>query len=123
MAERKKASTLEIGETSTSPAKGSSSFQDAPVRAGCFGAKLGDEDRDLTMAEKNCFLTNSDEDVEELIGDASLSVEEFLCGDVGVEEDGGDKRHSVSPNVTIGGDVDVDDRRFSPDVEINRILR
>ena len=27
------------------------------------------------------------------------------------------------PNVTIGGDVDVDERRFSPDVAINRVLR
>ena len=29
----------------------------------------------------------------------------------------------MCPNVTIGGDVDVDDRRFSPGVEINQILR
>ena len=61
--------------------------------------------------------------VEEFIGDASVIVQERLCRDVGVEEDGGDKRQFVCPTLWIGGDVDVDDRRFSPDVEINRILR
>ena len=60
--------------------------------------------------------------MEELIGDASVNVHEILSGDVGVEEDGVDKRQCVCPNLTIGGDVDVDDRRFSLDVEINRIL-
>ena len=112
------------------------------MRAGCIGAKLGDEDRDLTMAEKDCVLTSSDEDledlsafltkrphclseggVEELIGDASVNVEEILSGSVDLEGDGGHNRQSVCPNVTIAGDVDVDDRSFSLNVEINRILR
>ena len=120
-----------IGETSTSPAKSSSSLEDAPVRTECIGAELGYEDRDLTMAEKRCVLTSSDDDVEDLsafvterlqclseggvenlIGDAGMNVEEILCGDVGAEEDGDDKKQSMNPHVTIGGDVDVDDRRF-----------
>ena len=64
--ESKEANTIEIGETFTSPAKASFSLQDAPVRAECNRVKLGDEDRDLTMAEKDCVLTSSDEDVEDL---------------------------------------------------------
>ena len=32
-------------------------------------------------------------------------------------------RVSLCPDVTTGGDVGVDDRRFSPDAEIHRILR
>ena len=51
-------------------------------------------------------------------------MEEILCGGVGIgEKDGGDKRQSVGPGVTIGGDVDVGDRRLAPDAEINRIVR
>ena len=92
----KAANTTEIGKTSTSPAKGSSNLQDAAVKAGCIGAKLGDEDRDLTTAENDCVLTSSDESVEdlsafvterlqclseggveELIGDSSVNVEKF----------------------------------------------
>ena len=142
VAEGKEANTVEIGEMTLSPAKNSSSLEDAPVRDKCFGAELGYEDHNLTMAEKICVLTSSDDDVEDLIafvgeklqclsagsvekliGEECVNVEEILCGDVGVEEDGGDKRQSVCPNVTIGGDFDVVDRRSSTDVEINRILR
>ena len=36
------------------------------MRAECIGAKLGDEDRNLTMAEKGCVLTSSDDNVEDL---------------------------------------------------------
>ena len=135
------ANTVEIGKTSTSPPKSSSSLQDAPVRAECIEAKLGDEDRSLTIAEKDCVLTSSDDDVEdlsafvterlqclsdggvgELVGDESVNGE-FLRGNVDVEEDGSDRRQSVCPNVTIGGDVQVDDRSLSPGVEINQVLR
>ena len=120
-AERKEANTIGIGETSASPAKGSSSLQDAPVRAECIGTKLADEDRDLTMAATDCVLTSNDEGVDDLsafvterlqrlsegvveglIGDASVKVEEILRRDIGFEEDDGDKRQSVCPNVTIG---------------------
>ena len=134
--------TVEVDETSTSPAKGSSSLQDAHMRAKSIGAKLGDEDHYLTMEEKDYVLSSVDDDVEDLsafaterleclskgsveklIGDESVKFEEILCGNVSVEEDGGDNRQSVCPNVTIGWDVDVDDRRFFPGEEINQNLR
>ena len=60
--------------------------------------------------------------MEKLIGDECVNVEEILCGNVGVEEKNGDKRQSVCPNVTIGGDVSVGDRKIFPDVEIKDIL-
>ena len=142
-AESKEANTIETGETATSPAKGLSSLEEALMRVECIGAELGNEDRSLTMAEKDCVLTSSDDEgedlsafvaerlqclsegsVEKLIGEECVNVEEILCGGVRIgEEDGGDKRQSVCPGVTIGGDVDVGDRKFSPDAEINRILR
>ena len=136
--------TVEIGETPTSPPKSSSSLQSVPLRAESNGAELGDEDLNLTMAERDCVLTSSDDDVEDLsafvaarlqclsegsveklIGEECVNVKEILCGDVVVEEDGGDKRQrqSACPDVTIGGDVHFDDRRFSPDLEVDRILR
>ena len=143
MAEIKEANTIETSETTTSSAKRLSSLEEALVKAECIGAELGNEDRNLTMAEKDYVLTGIDDDVEDLsafvaerlqclskggveklIGEECVNVEEILCGGVGIgEEDGGDKRQSVCPGVTIGGDVDVGDRRFSPDAEINRILR
>ena len=66
VAESKEANTIEIGETSASPAKSLCSLEDAPVRAECIGAELGHEDRNLTMAEKDCVLTSSNDDVEDL---------------------------------------------------------
>ena len=142
MAESKEAITVEIGETSTSPAKGSSSLQDAPEKVERVGTKLGDEDRVLTLAEKDCVWTSSDENVEDLsafvterlqclsegsveklIGDESVNVEEILCGSVGVEEDGCGNEQSVCPSVTLGGDVGTDVRRISPGEKNDRILR
>ena len=58
--------TVVVGETSRSPAKFTSILQGAPMRAESIGAWLGDEDRDLTMAEKDCVLTSSDVDEEDL---------------------------------------------------------
>ena len=96
------------------PAKVSSSLQDAPVRYESIGAGMGNEDRDLTMAEKDCVLTISDDDVEDLsafvaerlqclsrgsveklIGDECVNVEKNLCGSVGVGEDGGGSGQSA----------------------------
>ena len=139
--EMDKANTVEIGETSPSPAKGSSKLQGAPMRAESIGTRLEDEDRDLTMAEKDCILTGSDDDVEDLTafvterlqclsersvekltGDENVKVEEFLCRSVGVGESGGYNRQSVCPNMTMAGNVDADDKRFSPG-ENNQIFR
>ena len=73
------------------------------------------------MAERlQCFSKGS---VEKLIGHECVNAEEFLCGSVGVEMESGDKKQSVCPNVAIGGDVDVDDRRFFPGMGVNEILR
>ena len=143
VAESREANTSGSGETITSPAKSLCSLEEACMRAESIGAELGKEDRTLTMAEKDCVLTSSDDDVEDLsafvaerlqclskgslemlIGEESVDVEEVLCGSVGIEdEDGGDKRQSVCPGVTIGGDVGVENRRSSPDVEVDHILR
>ena len=132
--------TVEIGETSASPAKSLCSLEDE--RAESIAKELGHKDRNLTMAEKDCVLTSSDDDVEDLsafvaerlqclsegsveklIGEECVNVEEILRGGLGIgEEDGGIQRQSVCPNVTIGGDVGVDDR-FSPDVEVHQMLR
>ena len=131
------------GETITSPAKCLCSSEEASMRAESIGAELGIEDRNLTMAEKYCVLTSSDDDVEDLsafvaerlqclsersvdrlTGEESVDREEVLCGSVGIkDEDGGDKRQSVCPGVTIGGEVGVEIRRFSPHVEIDHVLR
>ena len=64
--ESREVNTVEIGETSASPAKSLCSLDDAPVRAECIGAELGHEDRNLTIVEKDCVLTSSDDDVEDL---------------------------------------------------------
>ena len=104
VAERKEANTIGIGEISTSPTKSSSSLEDAPASVECIGAELGDEDCNLTFAEKDCVLTSGDDDVEDLsafvaerlqclsggsveklIGDECVYVEENVCGNVGVE--------------------------------------
>ena len=140
VAETKEANTIGMGETSASPAINSPSLEVAPVIVECIGADLGSEDRNLTSAEKDCVLTSVDDDVEDLsasvaerlqclnegnveklIEDECVNVEEILCGNIGVEEESEEKRQSVCPNVAIGGDVD--DRRFSPGMEINEILR
>ena len=107
VAEMNGANTVEIDETSPSPAKGSSSLQGAPMRLESIGARLGNVDRTLTMTEKDCVLTSSDDDVEDLsafvterlqclskgsveklFGDESVNVEEILCRSVGMGEDG-----------------------------------
>ena len=103
---------------------------------------MGPEGRILTMAEKDCVLTSSDDDVddlsafvterlqclsegsvEKLIGDGSVNVEEILCGSFLTEEDGSGNRQSVCPNVTPGGDVGTGARKFSAGEETNRIFR
>ena len=129
-------------ETSNSPAKVRSILQSAPKGAEIVGGRVGDEDRDLTIADKNCVLTSSEEDVEDLsafvaeklhclskrsviefIGDESVNVEEIRRASIGVGEDVGDKIRSVCPKVTLVEDVEASERRFSPGEEINQILQ
>ncbi len=142
VAESREVNTVEVGETSASPAKSFYSLENASVRAEYIGAELGHEDRNLTMAEKDCVLTSSDDDVEDLsafvaeklqclsegsveklIEEECVNVEEILCGGVGIGEDGGDTGQSVCPNLTIGGGVDAAGRRCSSVVEIDQSLR
>ena len=78
------------------------------------------EDLSAFVAERLQCL--SEGNLKKLIWDECVNVEEIPCGNVGVEEESGDKRQSVCPNVTVGGNVDVGDRRNSPGVEINEIL-
>ena len=106
-------------------------LQNVPVSSEVGMSREVEKDHELTVAEKDCVLNSSDDDVEDLsafvaerlqclsegsvenlIGEECVNVEEILCGNVGVEEDGGDKRQSVCPNVTIGGNDDVVDRFF-----------
>ena len=141
VAELKETITMQIGETCASSAKDLSSRQETSVRVGCVGAGLGHEDRELTRAEKDCVLTSSDEDVEDLsafvterlqclgeegvenlIGSESMNVEEILCGSAGVGEDGRGNRQTVYPNVTGDEGIVPAERRLSQDDEFNRVL-
>ena len=140
--ERKEANTIGIGATSTSQGKISSSLEAAHVRAECIGAELGNEERDLTMAEKDRVLTSSDNDVddfsafvaerlqclsewsvEKLIAEGSVNVAEILCERVGIGEDGGGNRQSVCPNVTPDEDVGTDVIKYSSGEETDRFIR
>ena len=65
----------------------------------------------------------SEGSVEKLIGEECKNVKKIVCGNVGIEEVGGDKRQFVCPDVTIDGNVDVVERRFSPDMKIDQSSR
>ena len=125
-------SIVEVGETSKFPAKVMSFLQNVPVSSEVGMSGEVTKDHELTIAEKDCVLTSSDDDVEDLsafvaerrqclsegsvdklIGEECVIVEEILCGDIGAEEDGGHERQSACPDVTICGDVVVENRRFS----------
>ena len=141
MAEMKETMTMQIVETCASSARDMWSRQEASVGVECVGAGLGHEDRELARAEKDCVVTSSDEDVEDLsafvaerlqclgeesggnlIGSESKNVEEILCGSTGVGEDGRGNRQSVYPNVTGDGGFVPGGRRLSQDDEVNRVL-
>ena len=61
--------------------QGLSSLEEAPMRAESIGAELGNEDRNLTMAEKDCVLTSSDDDVQGL---SAFVAERLQCLSEGV---------------------------------------
>ena len=149
------ASTVEVGETSNSPAKVMSVLQNVPVASEVGNSGEVEKDRELTRAEKDCVMTSSEEEMdnlnafvdeklqsmaekgwEQLVGDESVNVEEILSGNLAAVSShiiasegtvglgvGEGRTASVCPGLTIGGDVDVGGRMFSPDAEINRILR
>ena len=132
-------STVGVGETSNSPAKVMSVLATVPVASEVEKSVGMEKDTELTLAEKDCVMTSSEEDmedfsalvaetlqclgegsVEKLIGEECVNVEEILYGGVDiVEGDGGDNVQSVCPGVTSEGDVDEGDGRFSPDREID----
>ena len=124
-------STVEVGETSNSPAN-------VPVSNGVVESGIVQEDHELTIAEKVCVLTSSEEDMddlnafvderlqylseqglEQLVGDESVNVEEMLSGNlaavssqivesggtVGPEVDQG-RVTSVCPGLTSSADVE-----------------
>ena len=113
-------STVEVGETSNSRAKVMSVLQNVPVSSGVIESGSVQKDHELTIAEKDCVLTSSEEDMddlhafvderlqflseqglEQLVGDESGNVEEIISGNLAavgsqIVESGG----------TIGPEVD-----------------
>ena len=94
-------STVEVGETSDSPAKVMSVLQNVPVSSEVVVSGEVQKDQELTIAEKDCVLTSSEEDMvelnafvldklqsmaekglEQLDGDESVNVEDILGGNL-----------------------------------------
>ena len=97
-------------------------LQNVPVSSGVVESGIVQEDHELTIAEKDCVLTSSEEDMddlisfvdermqflpeqglEQLVGDESVNVEEMLCGKLAavssqIVESGG----TVGPEVNQG---------------------
>ena len=87
-----------VGETLTSPAKGMSILQEVAMSGEIVTSGVVEKDHDLTVAETDCVMTTSEEDMDEmkgfkneklqfmtetgleqLVGDESVNVEEILC--------------------------------------------
>ena len=118
-------------------------LQTVPVASEVERSKEVEKDRVLTIAEKDCVMTSSEEEmedlsnfvaerlqslgersVEKLSGEECVNVEEILCGGVDFGEgDGGDKGQSVCPVGTSGGEFDEGDGRFSLEREVDQMLR
>ena len=112
--------TVEIGETSNSPAKVMSVLQNVPVSSGGVESGSVQKDHELTIAEKDCVLTSSEEDMydlnafvderlqflseqglEQLVGGEGVIVEEKLDGNLAVV-----RSQIVQSGGTIGPEVD-----------------
>ena len=113
---------VEVGETSNSPTKVMSVLQNVPVSSGVLESGSVQRDHGLTIAEKDCVLTSSEEDMddlnafvderlqflseqglEQLVGDERVNVEEMLSGNLAavsseIVESGG----TVGPEVNQG---------------------
>ena len=59
-------STVEVGETSSSPAKVMSVLQNVPVASEVGKSGEVEKDRELTVADKDCVMTSSEEDMDDL---------------------------------------------------------
>ena len=112
--------TVEIGETSISPAKSMSVLQNVPVSSGGVESGSVQKDHELTIAEKDCVPMSSEEDMddlnafvdqklqflsvqglEQLVGGESVKVEEILSGNLAVVSS-----QIVESGGTIGPEVD-----------------
>ena len=134
-------SIVEVGETSNSPAKVMSVLQNVLVSSGVVESGSVQKDHELTIAEKDCVLTSSEEDMddlnafvderlqflseqglEQLVGDESVNVEEMLSGKLAavsgqIVESGG----TVGPEVNQGRAMSVcPGLTSSADVEVSR---
>ena len=112
--------TVEIAETSNSPAKVMSVLQNVPVSSGGVESGSVQKVHELTIAGKYCVLTSSEEDMddlnafvderlqflseqglEQLVGDESVNVEEVLSGNLAAVSS-----QIVESGETVGPDVD-----------------
>ena len=66
VAEVDEINTVEVGETSTSPAKDMSFLQNVPMSSEIVTSGVVQKDRDLTVEEKDCVMTSSEEDMDDL---------------------------------------------------------
>ena len=113
-------STVEVGETSSSPAKVMSVLQTVPVSSGVVKSGIVQKDHEMTIAEKDCVLTSSEQDMddlnaflderlqffseqglEQLVGDESVNVEEVLSGNFAAVSG-----QIVEAGGTVGPEVD-----------------
>ena len=134
-------SFVEVAETSNSPEKTMSVLQNVPVTSGVVESGSVQKDHELTIAEKDCVPTSSEEDMndlnafvderlqflseqglEHLVGDESVNVEEMLSGNLAavssqIVESGG----TVGPEVDQGRAMSVcPGLTSSADMEGNR---
>ena len=113
-------SIVEVGETSNSPVKVIFVLQNVPVSSGVVESGSVQKDHELTIAEKDCLLTSSEEDMdglnafvderlqflseqglEQLVGDESVNVEEILSGNLAAVSS-----QIVESGGTVGPEVD-----------------
>ena len=91
--------TVMVGDMSNSPAKVLSVLQNVQMSREIVTSGVVQQDHDLAVAEKDCVMTSSEEDgddliafvneklqlmtekgLEQFVGDVSMNVEEILCG-------------------------------------------
>ena len=139
--ENREVNTVEVGETSNSPTKVMSILRNVPVLSEVRMSGGVEKNHALTVAEKDCVMTSSEEDMdglnafvneklqlmtekvlEQLVRDERMNVEEILSGTLAsvssqIVESGG----IVGPEVDQGGTASVCPRlTSSADVEGSR---
>ena len=93
--------TAMTGETSNSPAKVTSVLQNVPVSSEVVTSGVVQQDRDLTVAEKDCVVTSSEEDGDDL--DAFVDEKLRLMAEEGLEQFVGDENGNVEE--ILGGNA------------------